>query len=198
MKTLGLFGKHPDPGRVKTRLAGDIGAAVAARLYAAFMDDLAFRFRGTGDQRILGYCPADTAGFFDRYTKLGYELWPQPEGDLGQKIISFFNHTLKQEGSRAVLIGTDSPTLPIEFVEQALEMLDRVDCVLGPRLTSSPAHSRWAAVKSPLATFNAAHRGCLSRRPVPGILSPSATAGWVWLRWGLGDPVAFGDVGFAE
>lgn len=132
MKTFGLFGKHPHPGQVKTRLADEVGAEVAARLYAAFMDDLAFNFRAAGDHRILGFWPADTAPFFDQYAKFGYELWPQPEGDLGQKIISYFKYALKEEGSRAVLIGTDSPTLPSEFAEQAFEMLDSVDCVVGP------------------------------------------------------------------
>lgn len=132
MKTFGLFGKHPHPGHVKTRLADEVGAAVAAKLYTAFVDDLAFRFRAAGDHRILGFWPADTASYFDQYAKIGYELWPQPEGDLGQKIISFFKYTLKELGSRAVLIGTDSPTLPSEFVGQAFEMLNEVDCVLGP------------------------------------------------------------------
>jgi rSAM/selenodomain-associated transferase 1 len=132
MKTLGLFGKHPTPGQVKTRLADEVGAEVAARLYAAFMDDLAFHFRLTGDNRVLGYWPADSATYFDQYAKLGYELWPQPNGDLGQKIISFFKYALREEGSRAVLVGTDSPTLPGEFVEQAFAMLEQVDCVLGP------------------------------------------------------------------
>ena len=132
MKTFGLFGKHPRPGHVKTRLADEVGAEVAAGLYAAFMDDLAFRFRAAGERQIMGFWPADTVDFFEQYAKLGYELWPQPEGDLGQKIISFFKYALREEGSRAVLIGTDSPTLPSEFAEQAFEMLNEVDCVLGP------------------------------------------------------------------
>lgn len=132
MKTFGLFGKHPLPGQVKSRLADEVGAEVAARLYAAFMDDLAFRFRAAGDHRILGFWPADSVAFFDQYAKLGYELWPQPKGDLGQKIISFFKYALREEGSRAVLIGTDSPTLPSEFAEQAFDKLKEVDCVLGP------------------------------------------------------------------
>jgi uncharacterized protein len=132
MKTFGLFGKHPTPGSVKTRLADEVGEDVATRLYAAFMDDLAFRFRAEGEHRILGFGPANSVAYFEQYAKLGYELWPQPEGDLGQKIISFFKHSLREEGSRSVLIGTDSPTLPKEFAEQAFEMLREVDCVLGP------------------------------------------------------------------
>jgi rSAM/selenodomain-associated transferase 1 len=117
---------------VKTRLGDEVGMEVAAKLHAAFMDDLAFRFRSTGDRRILGYWPIESIAYFDRFQKLGYELWPQPEGELGQKIISFFQQELKDDGSRVVLIGTDSPTLPLEFVEQAFDMLNDVDCVVGP------------------------------------------------------------------
>ena len=156
MNTLGLFGKHPRPGHVKTRLATEMGEDSATKLYAAFLNDLAFRFRATGDRRVFGYWPRDAAGYFSQFEKLGYKLWPQPEGDLDSKIISFFQHALSgparragqgsepdqegtvvvdaapHQGCRAVLIGTDSPTLPIEFVEQAFAMLCEVDCVLGP------------------------------------------------------------------
>ncbi len=174
MNTIGLFGKYPRPGRVKTRLATELGHDPAAKLYAAFMDDLTFRFRATGDRRVFGYSPGDAARYFSQYEKLGYELWPQSEGELGWKIASFFKHALSVQSAgmgrvheaeqggnpddeitveltsasdqeitvdltpvgvpdcRAVLIGTDSPTLPVEFVQQAFEMLHEVDCVLGP------------------------------------------------------------------
>ncbi len=162
MNTIGLFGKYPCPGRVKTRLATELGPEPAAQLYAAFMDDLTFRFRATGDRRVFGYSPGDAERYFSQYEKFGYELWPQPEGELGWKIVSFFKYALPglnvgtrrdqgvRQGSdpdqeitvdlspvvalddRAILIGTDSPTLPIKFIHEAFEMLREVDCVLGP------------------------------------------------------------------
>lgn len=134
MKTFGLFGKYPSPGGVKTRLAEEIGNDSAARLYSAFLDDLAFRFRATGDARIMGFWPSDAISYFDQYTKFGYQLWPQPDGGLGMKIISFFKYALKEADSQAVLIGTDSPTLPCEFIDQAFQKLSDVDCVLGPAM----------------------------------------------------------------
>lgn len=164
MKTFGLFAKHPRPGKVKTRLATEVGDVAAATLSAAFIDDLTFRFRATGDRRIIGHAPREATRYFDQYRSLHYELWPQPDGELGEKIVSFFQHTFSAvagsatpvmtasggagEGSdsedtaerslssaqevRTVLIGSDSPTLPIEYVEQAFEKLREVDCVLGP------------------------------------------------------------------
>jgi len=61
-----------------------------------------------------------------------YDLWPQPEIDLGGRMTSFFRDQLRDPTDRVVLIGSDSPTLPREFVEQAFVMLGEADIVLGP------------------------------------------------------------------
>ena len=53
------------------------------------------------------------------------------EGNLGDKMNAFFEHALSAEGDRSVLIGSDSPTLPKEYADQAFEMLKDVDCVIG-------------------------------------------------------------------
>jgi uncharacterized protein len=132
MKTLGVFGKHPLPGQVKSRLANHLGTIAASRLYAAFLDDLTLAFRNTGERRVLGFWPADSEPFFERFTPFGYELWPQPDGDLGTRIAAFFQEALRSEGDRAVLIGSDSPTLPREYVDRAFDLLETNDGVLGP------------------------------------------------------------------
>jgi rSAM/selenodomain-associated transferase 1 len=132
MRTFGVFCKHPHPGQVKTRLAEHIGPENAVSLAAAFLDDVAFIFRSAGERRMLGYWPAESAPFFDPFTRLGYELWPQPEGDLGSRIAAFFAETLQTGDNRAVLIGSDSPTIPMEYVDMAFEQLEKSDCVIGP------------------------------------------------------------------
>jgi rSAM/selenodomain-associated transferase 1 len=132
MRTFGVFCKHPRPGQVKTRLAEHIGSQGAVSLSAAFLDDLTFEFRGVGEKRILGYWPADSANYFEPFTRIGYDLWPQPEGDLGARLIAFFSKTLQGGNDRAVIIGSDSPTIPMEYVNQAFDRLEEFDCVIGP------------------------------------------------------------------
>ena len=132
MRTLGVFCKHPHPGEVKTRLAEHIGSENAASLSAAFLDDLAFEFRSMADRRVLGFSPAGSAGYFKPFTRFGYDLWPQPEGDLGTRMAAFFVETLEGVDDRAVLIGSDSPTIPGEYVQRAFEQLEQSDCVIGP------------------------------------------------------------------
>jgi len=134
MNVFGLFAKQPQAGTVKTRLAKSIGDAAAADLYAAFIADLIERFRNTADRRLLGYAPANAAAreFFQNAAQNDYTLWPQPDVDLGGRMAAFFHHAFQSGADRVVLIGSDSPTLPTEFVRRAFDELHQADCVLGP------------------------------------------------------------------
>lgn len=133
MQTFGMFVKHPQPGQVKTRLAAEIGADAAAGLYAAFVRDLAARFETVAERCVLGYAPATGAAqqYFRQFAP-AFDLWPQPDVDLGERMGRFFADHLQSPTDRAVLIGSDSPTLPRALVEQAFQALDTADCVLGP------------------------------------------------------------------
>ena len=129
--TLGLFVKFPEPGRVKTRLAKDLGDEMAAELYAAFLSDLTTRFRDVSARRVLAFTPDDNQSrqFFENLADGEFELWAQPEGTLGERMRSFFEAF---GPGPVVLVGSDSPTLMKNDVEHALNALERVDCVLGP------------------------------------------------------------------
>ncbi|MFP6764587.1 MAG: TIGR04282 family arsenosugar biosynthesis glycosyltransferase [Planctomycetaceae bacterium] len=141
MKTLGMFAKQPVPGRVKTRLAADWGNDRAAGLYEAFLRDLLDRLGDrrpegldAGIQRVLGFSPdeATAHAWFEAAAASRWQLWPQPDGDLGGRIAAFFaGHTAGPECS-AVLIGSDSPTLPVAYVRDAFERLNSVDVVVCP------------------------------------------------------------------
>jgi uncharacterized protein len=137
MRILGMFAKQPIAGAVKTRLANDIGAAAATELYVACLHDLLDRFSETGHQRWIGYAPdgTETSAWFAGASCGRYQLWRQPAGDLGVRIEQFFAMaaaSASPEAPRTVLIGSDSPTLPRDLIEQAFESLARSDLVLGP------------------------------------------------------------------
>lgn len=134
MTTLGMFVKLPVVGRVKTRLAESLGPDRATAVYAAFVRDLVGRSRRLANRRVMCFTPAtgDAREFFARLSGDDYELWPQPETDLGRRMASFFCDHLREPDDRVVLIGSDSPTLPREFVERAFVMLGEADIVLGP------------------------------------------------------------------
>jgi hypothetical protein len=132
--TLGIFVKHPVAGQVKTRLAAELGEERAAEIYAAFIADLVARFSQTADERYLCFTPETAAArqYFERLAAGAFDLWPQPEGDLGVRMQRFVEQHVNAAGNRVVVIGSDSPTLPREYVDRAGDELARVDCVLGP------------------------------------------------------------------
>lgn len=129
--TLGMFAKFPEAGCVKTRLAKHIGNAAAARLYEAFLRDLAVRFCDAADRRVLAFAPDSDAArqFFSPFLRSEDVLWAQPQGSLADRMESFFQSF---GPTSVVLIGSDSPTLPRAFVDEAFHELERHDVVLGP------------------------------------------------------------------
>lgn len=141
MKTLGMFAKLPVPGRVKTRLAADWGDDRAAELYEAFVRDLLrrldFRYRNEPDgeiHRVLGFAPDEPAArrWFEEAAAGRWQLWPQPNEDLGGRIAKFFAEHAAKANSSAILIGSDSPTLPVTFILDAFYRLKTADVVICP------------------------------------------------------------------
>jgi hypothetical protein len=132
--TLGIFVKHPVAGQVKTRLTGELGDNRAAEIYAAFIADIVDRFRHTADGRVLCFSPDTVPArqYFETLVAGAYGLWPQPEGDLGVRMERFFEQHTVGTDKRVVVLGSDSPTLPREYVEHAFDELAAADCVLGP------------------------------------------------------------------
>jgi rSAM/selenodomain-associated transferase 1 len=128
---LGLFAKQPLPGAAKTRLAQDTSPDFAARLAEAMLRDTLLRFRNFPALRVLAFAPPAARHVFAEMAEGGFTLTPQREGDLGARMEGFFREQLEQS-ERVVLLGSDSPTLPVDYVKQAFEALRRADVVLGP------------------------------------------------------------------
>ena len=131
---LGVFARYPEVGRVKTRLAAGIGAEAAARLYEAFVKDIANHLQMRRERCVLAITPdhATARDWFESLAGEEVETWPQPVGSLGDRLSAFFSMTLQEESSRAVVIGSDSPSFPPVFVEEAFAELDQHDVVVGP------------------------------------------------------------------
>ena len=130
-RVLGLFAKEPRPGQVKTRLAAATSLAWAARVADAFLRDQLERLARIPARLVLAFTPASARPFFESVSG-SFALTPQVEGDLGQRMRAFFEQQLAGGADAIVLLGTDSPTVPLAFVEQAFRELKQADLVLGP------------------------------------------------------------------
>ncbi len=132
MKQFGVFAKYWQPGAVKTRLGEAIGHERASELYRMFLVTTCRRFEATGERRILAYTPVERRADFEELCGGAWETETQSEGDLGCRMRDYFAAALEKGAARVVLIGSDSPTLPLEFVEQAFDLLGEYPVVLGP------------------------------------------------------------------
>src|SRR5260370_13782271 len=150
-RVLGVLAKQPLPALVKTRLAAETSPQWAARVAAAFLSDSLDRLVGIEAHRILVYAPREAEVFFSPLARGRFALMPQVEGDLGQRMAAFFSEAVvpklefgnetnetnfrnEARGSaiKAVLVGVDSPTLPLSYIEEAFAKLERADIILGP------------------------------------------------------------------
>ena len=128
-----VFVKYPEPGRVKTRLAKDIGEQAAADIYTQFVAETL--------AKIDKLQSADKYLFIDREDKRAETamLWdlsqlPQVQRgeDLGERMGKAFDMMWEFGYKQALIVGSDSPDLPIEFLTEGLVELGNHDAVIGP------------------------------------------------------------------
>jgi len=126
-----LFGKLPEPGRTKTRLAPRLGVDGAARLYQAFLDDAVQTCERVVARRELWVVARPgVEALADRYPRLKLRL--QAEGDLGDRLRDAFAASFAAGADRVLIVGSDHPTLPPAYLRRGLQALANVDVSLGP------------------------------------------------------------------
>jgi rSAM/selenodomain-associated transferase 1 len=88
--------------------------------------------RGVSDVRcVIGYLPEDAQGYF-RQLAPDMELSPQRGASLGERLDHLLTEALLGGSQRAVIMDSDSPTLPATYLRQAFDDLADADVVLGP------------------------------------------------------------------
>lgn len=129
---LGIFAKHPLPGEAKTRLAASTSPAWSAGLAEAFLRDAVRRWGCFPARRLLVYTPSSAYSYFGDLAAGCFEFADQGLGDLGERLARFFSGAFVAGAQRVVVIGTDSPTLTQDYVQEAFSALATVDVVFGP------------------------------------------------------------------
>ncbi|WP_218931972.1 TIGR04282 family arsenosugar biosynthesis glycosyltransferase [Adhaeretor mobilis] len=128
---LGVFAKHWTPGKVKTRLGTSIGDQHAAEVYRLFVATTLARLRRLTANRVVAFSPDEKEAAF-RSIATDWNLQSQGSGDLGNRMARFFEAQFAAGYKRVVLLGTDSPNVPLEYIEQAFDMLSENEAVFGP------------------------------------------------------------------
>ncbi len=131
-RVVGVFAKHWTPGKVKTRLATTIGHERAARFHLAALTTTVARLSNLGALHILAVTPREMLVEFKLKMVPQWQIEPQCEGNLGTRMHHFFATHIASAPEGVVLLGSDSPDLPLALVEQAFHRLRHVRLVLGP------------------------------------------------------------------
>ena len=125
-----VMARYPQIGAGKTRLARDIGAERAARLYRAFLQDIEARFAGARRTLVWAFHPPDSD--FGALLCAGSICVPQRGVHLAERMWNTFRTLCADGFDRVIMIGADVPHVCAEWLDEAENQLNVADVVLGP------------------------------------------------------------------
>jgi len=132
---LGFFAKFPEPGKVKTRLASDIGSGAAADVCRSIAEYVLKRTSpaDSGYRRIIFYAPDAMRQSFREWMP-GEVLRAQSGDDVGERMDNALKELFDLGAEKAIVVGSDIPCLHKGIIEQAFHELDRRDVIIGPAM----------------------------------------------------------------
>lgn len=127
-----VFVRAPEAGRVKTRLAAEVGPEAALRVYVRLAEHTLREARAAGAAVRVHFTPAGAEDAVRRWLGEGVAYLPQAEGGLGERMRRAFEEAFAAGHGRVVIVGSDLPGLSAGLLRQALALLERNEAVLGP------------------------------------------------------------------
>jgi hypothetical protein len=118
---------------VKTRLAEALGPELAAEVYRVLADEeIRLTAPREGEyERVFLFAPAEARAAVQQWLP-GQTLAPQRGADLGERMANAFEDAFRSGARRAVLIGSDVPSLSRDDVCEAFEAVEEHGVVVGP------------------------------------------------------------------
>lgn len=130
-KAVIVFQKNLVLGKVKTRLAVDLGKEETLDIYRQLIDATYKALQALKNTEIfiffsdyLEELPSDVPFNFTGYIQKG--------NDLGERMLNAFTDIFKKGHESIVIIGTDCPYLNKEILNNAFKILEKNDVALGP------------------------------------------------------------------
>lgn len=132
-RTIIIMAKVPRAGNVKTRLQPFLSNEQCRTLAEAFLFDAINKTRNFCDRLIIAFAPAHERRFFNRFAIENLTVIEQTGLRLGEKMFDAFEFAFSTiSDANALMIGTDSPTFPVDFIEKTFDALESdADAVLG-------------------------------------------------------------------
>ena len=130
-----IFAREPKLGKVKTRLAKDVGDREALRLYKSFVRHTLKMVKEVKDMDCYIFYAGSNASmpFLRKYARQ-FTLKKQQGSDLGERMYRAFKYVEGCGYENALIIGTDCLEINAKDIDRAIKMLGKNDYVLGPSM----------------------------------------------------------------
>lgn len=125
-----IFTRKPELGKVKTRLAADIGDDKALKIYKHLVSYSSKRCESVNADKHVWYTPEIERD--DCWDNSVYTKYLQPKGDLGKKMKHAFDFAFKHGYQNVIIIGTDLIDINKKLIDKGFKLLQLYDVVIGP------------------------------------------------------------------
>ncbi|MGB0868403.1 MAG: TIGR04282 family arsenosugar biosynthesis glycosyltransferase [Flavobacteriales bacterium] len=133
MKTKNLlliFTRNPELGKVKSRLAKDVGDLTALNIYKDLLAHTKHIAQQTNADRFVFYTERIEEN--DLWPTSDFNKFVQSHGDLGQKMKNAFEFGFQSGYENIIVIGSDILELNETIINTAFDLLENKDAVIGP------------------------------------------------------------------
>ena len=125
-----IFVRHPELGKVKTRLAKVIGDEKALKVYQLLLQHTREVTLPLNCRKFIYY--ADGIAEHDSWSDPGYTKRQQFGEDLGLRMANAFKELFEQGFKRVLIIGSDCYQLQTTILDHAIAVLNDYPVVIGP------------------------------------------------------------------
>lgn len=124
-----LFLKYPEAGRVKTRLAKDIGGEKVAEFYRLMTESIIMSCAVPDIDMLLFIEPYGRLADFQAWLGEDMKFYPQADGDLGERMHNALKTAMENGYDKCIITGSDIPQLNSDVIYEAFEQIQ--DAVIG-------------------------------------------------------------------
>ena len=160
MNKLVIFSKKPESGKTKTRLIPNLSRDKAIELSESLLKDTVMLINDISyiDRKVMYISPPGSLEYFRTIGQsavkgpgkkegkiLQWQVKIQEGKNLGDRFLNAMNKELIEDKSNSenrssipygnvklIIIGSDSPAIPLKYIEEAFSILGKTDIVLGP------------------------------------------------------------------
>jgi uncharacterized protein len=117
---------------VKTRLSHSLASPAVTALYRCLLADTMTLANSLNGVEVAIMCPASDTGELERLLGSKVQIVAQRGEGLAAGLTSVFSHFAASGKRRVIAFNSDSPHLPVSFLEKAFQALAVRDVVIGP------------------------------------------------------------------